>query len=394
MTDSAVMRDARTERRILHVITDLGIGGAERMLVSLVPVLADQGFVATVLSLVPEGALAGRLREHGVAVHELEMRSRRPHPRAIARMLRLIRDQEPDLVQTWMYHADLLGGLAARVASKAPVVWGLHNSTLDPSRTKRSTRWVVRACAALSDLVPAKIVSCSDVGLSLHARQGYATHKLVSIPNGFDTNVLAPSAEHRHSVRAELGLGSNVVLVGQVARFDPQKDHQNFVQAAGRLAREAADAHFVLVGAGCEPENGMLAKWIADTGAAERFHLLGLRTDAPRFLAAFDIAVLSSAFGEAFPLVIGEAMACGVPCVATDVGDSARIIGDTGRIVPPGDAPALAGALRELLRLPASLRQALGIAARSRIVREFSLASTGARYAALYREILAARADG
>jgi glycosyltransferase involved in cell wall biosynthesis len=179
-----------------------------------------------------------------------------------------------------------------------------------------------------------------------------------------------------------------------VARFDPQKDHQNFVRAAGRLASERPDLHFMLVGKGCDADNDRLAGWIAATGAAGRFHLLGLRTDVARLLAALDVAVLSSAFGEAFPLAVGEAMACAVPCVATDVGDTARIIGDTGRIVAPRDAPALAAAVLELLALSGAERAALGAAARERIEVRFSLPAVAARYAALYDELIDGHANG
>jgi glycosyltransferase involved in cell wall biosynthesis len=379
---------------VLHIITDLAVGGAEQMLVSLVPALAQLGLSSTVLSLMRDGALAQTLTDASVDVHELGMQPGRPDPRALLRLARQLRERRPDLVQTWMYHADLLGGLAARMVTRVPIVWGLHNTDLDPQRTKRSTRWVVRVCAALSRAVPARIVSCSDTGAALHARLGYAPGKLLSIPNGFDTEALQPNPAHRLAVRAELGFRPDAVLVGHVARFDPQKDHQNFVRAAGRLARERADVDFVLVGKGCEPCNRALARWIDDTGAADRFHLLGLRRDARRLFAAFDVAALSSAYGEAFPLVLGEAMACGVPCVATDVGDAARIIGDTGHSVPPRDPAALADALLALLRLPAPARAALGEAARARIVGEFSLPVVAARYAALYQDLMRARRHG
>jgi len=394
MRDSSHKRDARARAKVLHIITDLDVGGAERMLVALIGPLAEAGFDSTVLSLMWGGALAEVLRQQGVAVHELGMRPGLPRPAEFPRLVRMIRDLQPDLVQTWMYHADLLGGAAARLAGKMPVVWGLHNTDLDPRRTKRSTRWVVRACATLSHRLPTKIVSCSDAGIGIHVDQGYAKDRIISIPNGFDTTALRSDAVDGPAVRGELGLAEDAVLVGQVARFDPQKDHRNFVQAAGLVVEQRPDIHFALVGKGCERDNAALADWIAATGAAERFHLLGLRSDVHRLLAALDLAVLSSAFGEAFPLVVGEAMCCGVPCVATDVGDSARIIGDTGRIVAARDPVALAGAMLELLELTAAERQALGTAARSRILAEFSLPAVAARYAALYEALIGTRANG
>ena len=387
------LHEARARARVLHIITDLDVGGAERMLAALIGPLAETGYESTVLSLMHGGALADELRQSRVAVHELGMKPGRPYPWQLLRIARVIRALQPDLVQTWMYHADLLGAVATRAVAKVPLVWGLHNSDLDPRRTKRSTRWVVRACAALSHRLPTRIVSCSDAGIRIHVRQGYAADRFVSIPNGFDTTALRPQPAQRGAVRAELGLAADARLVGQVARFDPQKDHRNFVRAAGLVAGQRPDVHFVLVGKGCDRDNEALADWIASTGFPARFHLLGLRSDVPRLLAAFDLAVLSSAFGEAFPLVVGEAMCCGVPCVATDVGDAARIIGDTGRVVPPRDATALAGAMQELLGLAAAEREALGTAARARILAEFSLPAIAARYAALYDELIGPDAD-
>ena len=373
---------------VLHIITDLDIGGAERSLVALLGPLEQAGFASTVLSLMPGGALAEVLRRDGIRVHELDLKPGLPSPRTLLRLVRIIRAEQPALVQTWMYHADLLGGVAARAAGRMPVVWGLHNTNLDPRHTKRSTRWVVRACAALSRRVPTRIVSCSDAGVGIHVRQGYAEERILSIPNGFDTTALHPRPAERAAVRAELGIADDAILIGQVARFDPQKDYRNFIQAAGRVAAQRPDVHFMLVGKGCVPENAELAAWIDAAGLRPRCHLLGLRTDAHRLLSALDVAVLSSAYGEAFPLVLGEAMACGVPCVATDVGDAARIIGETGRIVAPRDASALADAVLGLLALSSPERATLGTAARARIVAEFSLAAVAARYAALYEELI------
>jgi glycosyltransferase involved in cell wall biosynthesis len=275
-----------------------------------------------------------------------------------------------------------------------PLVWGLHNTDLDPRRTKRSTRWVVRACAALSHGLPTKIVSCSDAGIGIHVDQGYAKERFVSIPNGFDTTALRPDAAHGRAVRAELGLAEDAVLVGQVARFDPQKDHRNFVQAAGLVAEQRPDVHFVLVGKGCERDNAALADWIAATGAASGSICSACARTCADCWRPSILPCCRRRSARRFPLVVGEAMACGVPCVATDVGDSARIIGDTGRIVAPRDPVALAGAMLELLGLSAAERQALGAAARSRILAEFSLPAVAARYAALYDELIGTHANG
>jgi glycosyltransferase involved in cell wall biosynthesis len=278
------------------------------------------------------------------------------------------------------------------LGSRAQVVWGLHNSTLDRRHTRLLTRLIARINAGLSRFVPARIVSCSRTATDLHARLGYDATRFVVIPNGFDTEVFRPDPAQRDAVRRELGLPASATLIGTVARFDPQKDHQNLIAAAAIAAEEHDNLHLVLVGKGCDTHNAELRAWIGQAGLEQRCHLLGLRQDIPRLNAALDLAVTASAYGEAFPLAVGEAMCCGVPCVVTDVGDAALIVGDTGRVVPPRDAPALGRAITALLSLDGQRRDALGLAARERIVAEYSLPAIAARYQSLYRGLLETRA--
>jgi glycosyltransferase involved in cell wall biosynthesis len=190
-----------------------------------------------------------------------------------------------------------------------------------------------------------------------------------------------------------LGVDDSIPLIGMCGRFDLQKDHHNFLAAAGLLRALLPDAQFVLWGKGVDLENPHLSAWIAEEGLGQAVHLLGFRTDSPRLNAALDVATLSAAYGEAFPNVVGEAMACAVPCVVTGVGDAAYIVGETGRAVPPGSPEALAAAWAELLSLPAAERKALGTAARKRVENLFSLEKMGAAYAQLYRDIIG-DADG
>jgi glycosyltransferase involved in cell wall biosynthesis len=377
--------------RVLHIINDLGVGGAEIMLLRLLSATDRSRLEPAVISL-RSGAvmteLVPRIKAMGIEVRTLGL-GRAANPLALLRMIHQIRQLRPDLVQTWMYHADLLGGLAARAATAVPLVWGLHNSDLDKSRARRSTRAIARACALLSHRLPTRIVSCSEVAARIHRALGYEADKFVVIPNGIDTAAFRPDADSYHDLRKELSVPPETLLVGILARFHPQKDHQSFVQAAGIVGPRYPRVHFALVGADCDRNNDRLVRWIAATGIADRFHLLGKRQDMPRVAAALDLAVMSSAYGEAFPLVIGEAMSAGVPCAVTDVGDSAMIVGDTGRVAPPRDAPALADAIAALLALPSHQRLALGAAARERIHDNFSLPTVAARYQALYEELAA-----
>jgi glycosyltransferase involved in cell wall biosynthesis len=185
-------------------------------------------------------------------------------------------------------------------------------------------------------------------------------------------------------VRAELGLAAHAPLIGLVARFDPQKDHQGFLQAARRLHAHRPDVRFVLAGPGVDQCNGTLARTIAEAGLVNAVHLLGPRSDVPRLMAAFDVASLSSRWGEAFPNVVAEAMACGIPCVVTDVGDAAEIVGDTGLVVPPCDPQALAGGWERMLALPAEQRRDLGEQARARIAARYDLRQVTQRYETFY----------
>lgn len=374
--------------KVVHVITGLGVGGAETALHRLLSHWDRRRFQAEVFSLTDEGPMADRIRALGVPVRTIGMRPGLPDPLGLIRLAGWLRAARPDLVQTWMYHADLLGGLAAKYAVRAPVVWGVRHANLDPHVNKRSTVWTAKTCARLSHRLPARIVCCAEVVLKVHARIGYDESKMVVIPNGFDLEAFRPDPAARPVVRRELGIPAEAPLVGLIGRFHPQKDHRTFIGAAALLHEQMPDVHFLLAGTGVTWENEILAGWIRAAGIQERCHLLGRRDDVPRLMAALDVAA-SSSVGEGFPNIIGEAMACGVPCAVTDVGDSAQIVGDTGRVVAPGAPEALARALHELLAAGREERLRLGDAARRRIEEKFSISAVVARYEQLYEEVAA-----
>jgi len=374
--------------KIQHIITGLATGGAETMLHKLLSCLDRGLFSAHVVSLTDKGPTAEKIEALGVHVQALGMRRGIPDPRGIWRLRRCIQEIGPDIIQTWMYHADLIGGLAARCAGNVPVVWNIRHSNLDARENKKTTLWTAKGCAWFSRQLPTRIVCCSEASRQVHTAIGYDPQKMVVIPNGFDLDMFAPDPAARESVRHELGVGQSTFILGMVARFDPQKDHFSLIQCVRILASQGFDFRIVLCGKGMECENAQLAQWIQEAGLTDRFFLLGPRDDMPRITAALDIAVLSSAHGEGFPNVLGEAMACEVPCVATDVGDSAEIIGDTGVVVPPRDPVALAGAIQQLLEMGAPERVALGKAARLRVQERFELEGVARRYEQVYRNVL------
>ncbi len=352
-------------RRICFVITGLDLGGAETMLLKLL----RQGALregATVVPLVSGGALTPAFEALGVPVRPIGMKRGVPDPIAFWRLCRELRGSRAEVVSTWMYHADLLGGLAAKFVGR-PVVWGIRNSDLSPEHSSEMTRLVVRVCAWLSHRVPAAIICNSERARAIHQAAGYCAERMRVIPNGFDLEAFKPDPAARAAVRGELGWPHDAPLVGMVARADPQKDHAGFAVAAGLLRARGSAARFVLIGPGVDAANPGLAAALAAAGIADRTALLGPRADLPRLTAAFDVAVLSSAWGEAFPNVIGEALACGVPVVATDVGDVREIVGEAGRVVPPGQPAALAEAIAALLALTPEQRRELGALGRARM---------------------------
>jgi glycosyltransferase involved in cell wall biosynthesis len=374
--------------RIAHVITDLDTGGAQIMLKRLVARLQTEGVGNAVISLGRPSSAFDELGGLGVPIHHLNAApSRIPGPRTFLHLGRLLRGLRPDIVHTWLYHADLVGGLAARLTGIAPVVWGIHHTTGPSEPLKPATRAVVRLNRLLSWFVPDRIICCAHASRESHAALGYSRRKMVVIANGLDTDQFRPDSNARAGVRRELGLPPHALIVASMARFHPQKDHETFVRAAGDLCRRLPAVHFVLAGRGVDRENRALAGWIDATGAPDRFHLLGKRDDMPRLTAACDVVSTSSAFGEASPLVLAEGMACGVPCVATDVGDSGAMVGDTGRVVPPRDPHALAGAWESILRLAPDERVELGTRARARVVAEFELGVAVRKHLSLYREV-------
>src|SRR5271157_2280055 len=372
--------------KVTHIITDLNTGGAEMMLFNLLAGTNRECIESRVISLTDLGKISDKIISLGVPVQALGMKAGTANPGAILRLIKILRKDPHDLIQTWIYHSDLIGGLAGKFAGNIPVIWGIHNSTLDEQLSKKGTIWTVRACATLSHAMPHQIITCSETARKIHVSLGYAENKMIVIPNGFRLDDFHPDAGSRNSVRDELGLEENALLVGHIARFDPQKDHQNFTHAAGMVLDHYPAVHFLMCGDGVCWENAELAGWIKQIGRTDNFHLLGLRSDIPRLTAALDLAVSSSAYGEAFPLVVGEAMACGVPCVVTNVGDSPDIIGDSGKVVPPRNSQALASEIINLLSLSAAQRSQLGQIARSRIEDQFDIRIIVSRYERLYRE--------
>ena len=369
----------------MHLVTGLQSAGAERMMARLITALGSADATFRVVCLTGEGPVGSELRAAGVEVVALDLDKVLGVVRGPAQVASELRRWRPDVLQTWLYDADLVGAMSSRLA-KVPVVWNLRQTVPDFEHSKPRTKWVVRACARLSSRVPARIVCCAPEVRASHADFGYDDNRMLVIPNGTDTERFRPDP-CRSATRVELGLTDEMVLVGHVARFAPQKDHASFVGAAAKVAGQHPEVRFAFVGTGAESSNEQLMSLLASAGIADRALLLGPREDIARVTAAFDVAVSSSAFGEGYPNAVAEALSSGVPCVATDVGHSAALVGDAGRVVAPREPAAIAAALLELLELPAASRRALGAAGRQRIEGEESLRAVADRYLYLWREV-------
>jgi glycosyltransferase involved in cell wall biosynthesis len=369
---------------IAHLITGLETGGAERMLARLVAATDRSRFRPVVISLTGLGTTGQQIAETGIDVRTLGAQRGLPDPRALFRLRAILRKLRPDIVQTWLYHADFLGLLAHWLGGVPRLVWNLR-------ATETVGSGIVRPLLARFSGVPNAIIVNSLAGKRFHQQLGYRPRRWIHIPNGFDTAVLRPDPEARRRVRIELGLAAETIAILLPARYHPMKDHATFLAAAARLAAQWPEVHFCLIGTGIEPDNRALASAIAAHRLGDHVSLLGERGTLDGLYPAVDIVSLSSAFGEGFPNVLAEAMCCEVPCVATDTGDAALIVGDTGVVVPPRDPAALAAAWNRLIAIGAEGRRALGAAARQRIVGNYDLARIVSQYETAYETIGACR---
>lgn len=328
---------------VLHIISGLQDGGAEAILYRLCS--NDKANTHSVISLTGDGKYGSLLRDVGIDVQCLHITKNRISPLVLSRLYRMIKSYNPDVVQTWMYHADLLGGAVARFAGYKNVNWGIHTSTLDAKHSKRTTILIAGLCAKLSWIVPKRIVCCAQKSRDVHEAMGYAPSKLRIVNNGYDLSKFFIDEDMGDRIRHELKLGAGVPLIGMVGRFDPQKDHFNLIQALAIVKQTCPEVRCLLIGSGMNSENTALLRCMTENEVVKETLLLNPRSDIPAIMNALDVHVLPSAYGEAFPNVLNEAMACGTPCVTTDVGDSALIVGDTGWVVQPKEPSALAAAI-------------------------------------------------
>lgn len=365
--------------RVLHLISTLDTGGAEQSLLRLVRSMDPFMFANEVVSMTSYGPMATKIEEAGIRVHTLGMRKGRPGIAGVLRAHRITRLFRPHIVQCWMYHANLMGLV---LAGPKRVVWNIRCSDIDLAAYGSVYRYTVLAGARLSP-IPRAVVVNSLAGRKAHEDLGYHPREWVVIPNGIDPETFRPDEASRRERRAGLGIGGDAIVIGLVGRYDPIKDLPAFFKAAEFFHAIHPGAHFVLAGRGLDTSNTELAKALPRGIPGDHMHLLGEQQDMERFYPLLDI-LASTSVSEGFPNAVAEAMACGVPCVATDAGDAASIVGDTGIIVQRRSPEQVFRAWLTLASMPQEARRDMGMRARERIRTLFAQDITTKRYCELY----------
>ena len=371
--------------KITHIITDLDVGGAERMLDRLLNHSSYSKNQIQIISLKNKGYLHDSLLAEGYNVSGMGFRAGSFSISGFYDLKKRIKDFGPNVIQTWMYHADFLGGLAAKSLG-IPVIWNIRQTTLKKGIHKNSTRHLAKICAYLSSNIPVKIVTCAHSAVDWHTKLGYDASKFIVIPNGVDTDEFKLKTSDRSRIREEFGLNEDDIIVGTAARFSLSKGYDVLIKAIENIVSSSENIKFIFCGNNIEPQNEQLWGWIIKQNLKDKISLLGTRSDMPAIYSAMDILV-SPSLAEGLSNTIIEAMSCSLPCVVTDVGDSALIVRDTGLIIPPGDVGAITKSILELAQDKAQ-RKKLGREARKKILNEYSIQEIVRQYEDVYKKIL------
>lgn len=352
-------------KKIVHIITGLGSGGAENMLYKLLKYSNRQKYYHEVISLLDDGVYGKEIKDLGIKVHCLNINKGNIFS-TIFRAKNICK--KFDIVDTWLYHADIFGFLIAKVLLKKKLIWNIRHSNLDKDVNKSWTLKIVKINSILSKHVDT-ITYNSYKALENHIEFGYADKNSVVIPNGFELDKFKYSLDDRVKIRQDLGLKEEDKVIITVGRWDIQKDYYTLFKALNKLIKQNVKFKMIMVGANLDYENNELVTLLNSYNLKNNVILLGRRADIPALLSAADIYV-SSSLGESFSNAIGEAMACELPCIVTDVGDSKLIVGDTGRIVGVGDYITMS---KELINFINKSNNDRNMTARSRVADKYDI---------------------
>ena len=368
--------------RIMFVINSLNVGGAERMLVKVAKNDAFSRDNITVVTLIGKGILARELVGKNHRVISLDLSQNPLTWLNVLKLVGIMKRHQPDVVHSWLYQSDIVAGIVTRFVTNCAVIWSLRQSNLTRKHNKLTTRFCMRFCALMSRYLPDAIVSNAHNAMLAHIKIGYAANKIVVIPNGFDLSQYSRDRSAAAKIREELGIGHDAPMVSMIGRFDSQT-HAGF-RAIRIILSTLPDTNFCFAGVGVTTDNPAMNRMIHENNIdKKRLHLLGQRNDINAIMSATDILALPSD-GEAFPNVVGEAMACEIPCVVTDVGDCAEILGETGRVVPVGDMVKFADDVIGMLSKSKLQRKAIGRAARLRVKARYDIDKVAEAYRDLY----------
>lgn len=366
----------------LHIITSLSVGGAETMLLRLIKHKPDLVKSTIVISLTDNGEIGRILESMGVSVISLGMHNWSSIFKALFKLKKIIQNEKPDIIHTWMYHANILGGIAAFLAKNKNIIWSIRRSEFTRGESL-STYIVMRIGAMFSNVIPKAIVCVAESGLKNHQNYGYKSDSMIVIPNGFDLEHLKHDPVVRKEIRKELNIYDDEVVIGCVGRFHESKGYEILIASSVEVIKLNKKVRYLLIGRDLDQQNTILMEWINKTGSSNHFLLAGEKHNVADYMSAMDIFCLSS-ITEGFPNVVGEAMASALPCVVTSVGDVQKITGNNAILVQPKNKKLLSKGLCEMLNMDNEKRYRMGLRGRIKIEEEYPIKLICEKYYNLY----------
>ena len=375
--------------KIIHIINNLSTGGAERMLFNLISCIHMNSFDISVFSLQGKGELSVEIEKLGIPIFYFGIFRKRDFVFKFLKLMLAIIKFKPDLVQTWLYQSNIIGGVATKIVSSSKIIWSLHATILKPGLTKKSTKFIIKLSSILSGFIPDKIICCSHSSYNDHKVIGFKENKMIVIPNGINTTEYNFTNSNEFYLNSKLNIiNEKVKYIGMVGRYHKMKRHDIFFHAAKIVSDKYPFLRFIICGYKINKTNQVLMKLINSFEIGTKIYLLDNITTMPELYSSLDVLVTTSSYGEAFPLTICEAMACKIPVLSTDVGDSAYIINDLNMIIPINEPILLAEKIEKIILLDTMSLNKIGEKNRTRIKNLFDINEVAKLYKNQYLQLL------